>query len=344
MTAHAPAHTATHSPSHRLAPPRLRHTLVAALLLAGAAWALPAQAQGPWQGRWAGGGGLKTVGWMGEQSPRSISRLPEGVQRLFDVPYGNDPLQRMDVYLPPASARPAAGPRAPILFMVHGGAWRTGDKAMERVVQEKVARWVPLGFVLVSVNYRLLPDTGVALQAHDVATALATVQQRAAQWGADGTRTVLMGHSAGAHLVALLNAQPALAQRAGAAPWLGAVSLDSAVLDLPALMGAPHAPLYDEAFGDDPAYWAALSPYDQLVPGAAPFQFVCSTVRPDHPCQQAVHMARRVREAGGRAEVLPQALSHGDINGTLGLDSDYTRAVETFMASLDGEVARRLGR
>lgn len=118
-----------------------------------------------------------------------------------------------------------------------------------------------------------------------------------------------MGHSAGAHLVALLNAQPALAQRAGAAPWLGAVSLDSAVLDLPALMGAPHAPLYDEAFGDDPAYWAALSPYDQLVPGAAPFQFVCSTVRPDHPCQQAVHMARRVREAGGRASAAAGALA-----------------------------------
>ncbi len=210
------AHATVHPQPRRVSPPLFRPAVAALLLACAAAMAPPAQAQSPWQGRFAGGGSLKAAGFLGEQNPRRISRLPEGVQRLFDVPYGNDPLQRMDVYLPPAAARPSAGPRAPILFMVHGGAWRTGDKAMERVVQEKVARWVPLGFVLVSVNYRLLPDTGVALQAHDVATALATVQQRAAQWGADGTRTVLMGHSAGAHLVSLLNAQPALAQRSGA--------------------------------------------------------------------------------------------------------------------------------
>lgn len=53
-------------------------------------------------------------------------------------------------------------------------------------------------------------------------------------------------------------------------------------------------------------------------------------------------MARHVRSQGGRAEVLPQALSHGEINARLGLDSDYTRAVETFMGSLDAEVARHL--
>lgn len=176
------AHATVHPQPCRVSPPLFRPAVAALLLAFAAAMAPPAQAQSPWQGRFAGGGGLKAAGFL-HDGTGSISRLPEGVQRLFDEPYGNDPLQRMDVYLPPASARPAAGPRAPILFMVHGGAWRTGDKAMERVVQEKVARWVPLGFVLVSVNYRLLPDTGVALQAHDVATALATVQQRAAQWG-----------------------------------------------------------------------------------------------------------------------------------------------------------------
>ena len=42
------------------------------------------------------------------------------------------------------------------------------------------------------------------------------------------------------------------------------------------------------------------------------------------------------------AEVLPQDLSHGEINAQLGLESPYTRAVEAFMGSLDAEVARRL--
>ncbi len=69
---------------------------------------------------------------------------------------------------------------------------------------------------------------------------------------------------------------------------------------------------------------------------------VCSAQRADDPCQQSDAMARHVRNQGGRAEVLPQDLDHGEINAQLGLDSDYTRAVEAFMGSLDAEVARRL--
>lgn len=277
-----------------------------------------------------------------KQATAAEAALPAGVQRIADVPYGSDPRQRMDVYVPTGLAASAA--RAPVIFMVHGGGWRHGDKAMGRVVQEKVARWVPLGFVLISVNYRLLPDTPVAEQERDVQAALMAAQQRAPQWGADSGRFILMGHSAGAHLVALLNARAPQALREGAWPWLGTVSLDSAMMNVPARMRAPHLPLYDDAFGTDPAYWVALSPFHQWTTGAPPMQMVCSTQRADDPCQQSDAMARHVRTRGGRAEVLPQDLDHGEINAQLGLESDYTRAVETFMASLDGVVARLLGR
>lgn len=277
-----------------------------------------------------------------KQATAAEAALPAGVQRIADVPYGSDPRQRMDVYVPTGLA--ASAVRAPVIFMVHGGGWRHGDKAMGRVVQEKVARWVPLGFVLISVNYRLLPDTPVAEQERDVQAALMAAQQRAPQWGADSGRFILMGHSAGAHLVALLNARAPQALREGAWPWLGTVSLDSAMMNVAARMRAPHLPLYDDAFGTDPAYWVALSPFHQWTTGAPPMQMVCSTQRADDPCQQSDAMARHVRTRGGRAEVLPQDLDHGEINAQLGLESDYTRAVETFMASLDGVVARLLGR
>lgn len=277
-----------------------------------------------------------------KQATAAEAALPAGAQRIADVPYGSDPRQRMDVYVPTGLA--ASAVRAPVIFMVHGGGWRHGDKAMGRVVQEKVARWVPLGFVLISVNYRLLPDTPVAEQERDVQAALMAAQQRAPQWGADSGRFILMGHSAGAHLVALLNARAPQALREGAWPWLGTVSLDSAMMNVPARMRAPHLPLYDDAFGTDPAYWVALSPFHQWTTGAPPMQMVCSTQRADDPCQQSDAMARHVRTRGGRAEVLPQDLGHGEINAQLGLESDYTRAVETFMASLDGVVARLLGR
>ncbi len=282
-----------------------------------------------------------------KQAAAAPAVLAAGVQRIADVPYGTDPAQRMDVYVPTSpttgtNSLVASAVRAPVIFMVHGGGWRHGDKAMGRVVQEKVNRWVPKGFIFISINYRMLPDAPVAVQERDVQAALMAAQQRAGTWGGDPNRFILMGHSAGAHLVALLNARAPQALREGAWPWLGTVSLDSAMMNVPARMRAPHLPLYDDAFGADPAYWVAMSPLHQWTVGAPPMQMVCSTQRADDPCQQSDAMARHVRNQGGRAEVLPQDLDHGEINAQLGLDSDYTRAVEAFMGSLDAEVARRL--
>ena len=282
-----------------------------------------------------------------KQAAAAPAALSAGVQRIADVPYGTDPAQRMDVYVPTSpttgtNSLVASAVRAPVIFMVHGGGWRHGDKAMGRVVQEKVNRWVPKGFILISINYRMLPDAPVAVQERDVQAALMAAQQRAGTWGGDPSRFILMGHSAGAHLVALLNARAPQALREGAWPWLGTVSLDSAMMNVPARMRAPHLPLYDDAFGTDPAYWVAMSPFHQWTAGAPPMQMVCSTQRADDPCQQSDAMARHVRNQGGRAEVLPQDLSHGEINAQLGLESPYTRAVEAFMGSLDAEVARRL--
>ena len=282
-----------------------------------------------------------------KQAAAAPAVLAAGVQRIADVPYGADPAQRMDVYVPTSpttgtNSLVASAVRAPVIIMVHGGGWRHGDKAMGRVVQEKVNRWVPKGFILISINYRMLPDAPVAVQERDVQAALMAAQQRAGTWGGDPSRFILMGHSAGSHLVALLNARAPQALREGAWPWLGTVSLDSAMMNVPARMRAPHLPLYDDAFGTDPAYWVAMSPLHQWTAGAPPMQMVCSAQRADDPCQQSDAMARHVRNQGGRAEVLPQDLDHGEINAQLGLDSDYTRAVEAFMGSLDAEVARRL--
>ena len=269
------------------------------------------------------------------------------VHRLADVPYGPHALQRMDVYLP--AHAPVAGQPAPVILMVHGGAWSGGDKARGGVVREKVARWVPQGFVLISVNYRLHPGVDVYRQAQDVAGALTEAQRRAATWGGDPSRFILMGHSAGAHLVALLNASPALARQAGVPrPWLGAVALDSAALDVPALMAAPHARFYDRVFGADPDFWRRVSPRHALdgAGGVAPppLQLICSTRRADASCGPAEAMARQVQALGGRAEVLPQPLTHGEINAQLGQEGGYTQAVERFMASLDATVAQRLKR
>ena len=79
-----------------------------------------------------------------------------------------------------------------------------------------MTRWVPKGFIFISTNYRMLPKTAPMEQIRDVASALAFAQGKASSWGGDPAGFIIMGHSAGAHLAALLAASPAMASRARA--------------------------------------------------------------------------------------------------------------------------------
>lgn len=271
-----------------------------------------------------------------EEADENEAQLPAGFREIKDIAYGSDKRQKMDVYLP--ASKPD---KAPVIFMVHGGAWRTGDKSAGKVVSNKVARWLPRGFIFISVNYRLLPDADPLQQAQDVARALAYAQGHATDWGGDSSQFLLMGHSAGAHLVSLLGANPALAIQQGAKAWRGTIALDSAALDVPAIMQRDHYRFYDKAFGKNPDFWQQTSPLAQLQPGTTPFLLVCSSKRPDAPCDQAQTFAAAIQKPG-KAQVLPEALKHGEINGELGKDNDYTRSVETFMKTLGPSFASRL--
>jgi arylformamidase len=255
---------------------------------------------------------------------------------LRDLAYGSDPLQRLDVYLPDNPEH------APLLLMVHGGAWRIGDKGAAAVVDNKVKRWLPKGFIFVSVNYRLLPDTAPQQQAEDVARALAFAQQQTGSWGGDRNKVILLGHSAGAHLVSLLAAAPKLASDQGAGPWLGTVALDSAALDIEQIMQRPHARFYDQAFGKSADDWAANSPIKQLDNNATPLLLVCSSQRKDS-CLQAWSFVDKAKHLGTNAQMLSEDLSHRAINQDLGLATAYTQQVEAFIGGLDSDVARRLG-
>ncbi len=259
---------------------------------------------------------------------------PAQIQR--DLAYGSDKQQRLDLYLP-SNAR-----QAPVLLMVHGGAWRIGDKGAAAVVDHKIKRWLPKGFIFVSINYRLLPAAAPLQQADDVARALAFVQQQATGWGGDPRKVILIGHSAGAHLVSLLAARPQRVYDLGGKAWLGSVALDSAAMDVEQIMQGTHARFYDQAFGKSPAYWAATSPLRQLDKTATPLLAVCSSQRSD-ACPAAQKFAATAKRLGVNAQLLSQDRSHKAINQDLGADNAYTLAVEGFMANLDSEVARRLG-
>lgn len=99
--------------------------------------------------------------------------------------------------------------RRPIVVYVHGGGWAIGDKANS--MENKTALFSSLGYVFVSVNYRLSPSTfsndpnRVKFPIHneDVADAVKWVYDNMASFGGEKNKIVLLGHSAGAHLVSL---------------------------------------------------------------------------------------------------------------------------------------------
>jgi len=197
-------------------------------------------------------------------------------------------------------------------------------------VEPKIAHWVDQGYVVISASYRMLP-TPVAQQADDVAAAIAFAQSQAGLWGGDPKHFILLGHSAGAHLVALVAAGARTATRPQ--PWRGAVLLDSAAFDLTTLMTHRHLGLYDRAFGGDRGYWSAMSPIVQLARPTAPILAVCSSRRQES-CGQADRFAAKGNGLGGRVRVLREDLSHMEINASLGDTSDYTAQVDAFLASV----------
>ncbi len=141
--------------------------------------------------------------------------------------YGADRKQRLDL------VKPEEITRAPVLLFVHGGGWSIGDKA--HAAGDK-ARWAnSKGWAFASANYRLVPQATVEQQAADVASAIAWLRANAVREGIDADRIVLMGHSAGAHLVALVGTDPQYLKAAGVpmGSVKGVVLLDGAGYDVP---------------------------------------------------------------------------------------------------------------
>lgn len=223
-------------------------------------------------------------------------------------------LTSLDVYLPAG-----CGP-VPVVMWVHGGGWRGGDKAIGTVAQK--ATWAgSLGAALVAVNYRLsTPGADVRWPDHgdDVADALAWVQRRGPSVGLDPSTTTLLGHSAGAHLVAIVGTDPALLTRAGADPGDLAcvVALDGA-FDFATV---PTRALITNAFGTDPATLAAASPTVQVERNGAPAaRFLVGTRGAPRRVAGAQAFVDLVNRSGGSAElVVTNPYTHGLINSRLG--------------------------
>ncbi len=241
-------------------------------------------------------------------------------KQLRDVPYGTHQDQSFDVYLPDAPQN------APLIVMLHGGAWRIGDKSNQGVWQEKSDYWNAKGYIFISTNTRLLPDADPIEQTRDLAKAVALIQQKAKRWGGDPSKLVLIGHSAGGHVVSLLATRGDLRREAGLLPWRGTVSLDAGGLDVEKVMNSRPPRLYRKAFGRDPKFWTAANPTAHADTGEGPFLIVCS-VRRVSACRDGASLAAKVEAAS----LLRVDMSHREINSELGKPSVYTKTIDTWI-------------
>ncbi len=131
--------------------------------------------------------------------------IENGDARATEVAYGDGPRQRYDLYRPVGpDGEPLSGP-LPVVIFVHGGSWETGDKGSYRWVGQGLAAQ---GFIAVLPNYGLMPDRRFPGFVDDVARAVAHARAEMPLWGGDPQRLVVMGHSAGAHIAALVAYDP----------------------------------------------------------------------------------------------------------------------------------------
>ena len=262
----------------------------------------------------------------------------ENVKR--DIPYAEPANERqmLDVYAPENAKN------LPVVFWIHGGGWQTGDKTM---VQGKPQAFVDKGFVFVSTNYRLLPDVDMGTIVRDVARSLHWVHDHIAEFGGDPKRILVMGHSAGAQLAALICTDDRYLKAEGLSLAIikGCVPVDGDTYDVPLIietaasrrkaLGQPDPKFgHYEKFGSDPAKHRDFSAVNHVTrdKGIPPFLLLYVADHADTTAQ-AQRLGSVLKGAGISAKVFgAKDTDHSQINNNLGLNDDpSTKALFEFV-------------
>lgn len=230
------------------------------------------------------------LGFLNATAPRS------GIAISRDLPYGENPRQRIDVYAPLRSA--AERLDAPVVVFLYGGGWTEGSKSQYGFVARALAA---RGIVTIVPDYRLYPEVRFPTFIEDAARATRWARDHARHYGGDPHRLVLVGHSAGAYLAAMLTLDP---------HYLNVVGLDPAQ-DLAGCVGiaGPYdfLPLgTDELrsiFGPESGL-GRTQPIN-FVTGKAPPMLLITGKRDNivYP-RNSIRLAARIRDHGGRVETI----------------------------------------
>jgi len=263
-----------------------------------------------------------------------------------DVPYTGEQNERLmlDVYAP------AAAKNLPVIFWIHGGGWQKGDKSdMDR----KPQAFTDAGFIFVATNYRFLPGVEMRTIVSDVAKAIRWVHEHIAGHGGDARRIIVMGHSAGAQLAALVCTDERYLKAEGLplSAIRACVPVDGDTYDVTLQvetaaarrhsLGQPEPKFgHREKFGGSDEKLRDLSAVHHVARGKGIPPFLLVHVG-DHPdkAAQAKRLQDALTEVGLPVKTFAApATDHVRINANLGQPDDpATKAVLQFLAEVMSE-------
>jgi acetyl esterase/lipase len=251
-----------------------------------------------------------------------------------NIPYVENGHERqvLDVHFAPG------GKNLPVVFWIHGGGWQAGDRTL---VALKPKAFMDAGFVFVSIQHRLLPTVDMGTLTRDVASALGWVHRNITAHGGDPARLLVMGHSSGGQLAALMCTDDRYVKAEGVplTAIKGCVPVDADTFDIPAIIEMAetrarvhHLPMptygHRQKFGDDPAKHRDFSPVTHVArnKGIPPFLILHIAGHPDTTAQ-ARRMGAVLEAAGISARVVAgRETTHASINDNLGAPNDPVTA------------------
>ena len=256
---------------------------------------------------------------------------PFGYHRTRDVAYGPLPRQKLDVYQPTSSTRPAD-----IVVFFYGGSWQNGEKSDYIFAAQALTS---KGFIAVLPDYRLYPAARFPAFVQDGALAIKWAHDHAKEIGGDPRRVFLIGHSAGAHIAALLTLDGRYLHEVGLdrSAVAGTVAL-AGPYDFVPSSGDRRVLLMQDGDTKPPVQTQPIAFVDGREP---PMLLIHGTADETVSVDNTKALADKIRQAGGSVEtriydgkthvgvVLSLAWPFRWIAPTLRDSADYIRALPT---------------